>query len=347
MYLSSKEYNKIISEHFDIFDDTTRKKVMLIEENDKQMIMSSLASKLYHFIVEKVDDIDYGDIPKSKGDISKIPHFLELKECLDTIREILVQNNDDTEPVDVILKSIENLRDSKDIWEKAYTMECQLPIIFYETIALSIVSSVSFLISTSIEYIKEPSEGSFRIAIDKVAYAKSKKGLLFKNLRKFNKAYANGEIHKTMEPLLRANQKVRESVDMVNEISATAIVAGIVSAGVIASIIALIVPILHDLVSMFFCAKQSISEYFDIQANLLALNAETVKLDYTKSEDKRLKIYNKQMKIVETLKKISNKLAVRMKSSEKRGMDMVRKEDSTKYTMDDKSMIGTTGNSLF
>lgn len=342
------QYNKIISEHFDIIDTKTRRILLALDEADQNMILSSLSAKLYHMIVDKVDDIDYGDIPKSKGDITKIPHFVELEECLNTIRGLLVQFNEDTQPVDEVLKAIQNLRESRSIWEKAYTFGSQMPILFYETMALSIVSSVSLLISTSIEYIKEPTEGNYRISLDKVGYVKSKNSLLFKNIKKFNKAYANGDIKKTMEPLLKAVDKVRESVNIVNELSATAIVAGIVTAGVVVSMISLIIPILHELVAMFFCAKQSISEYFDIQADLLALNAESVRLDYTKTESERNKIYTKQMKLVDRFKKIANKLAVKLKSAEKRGETLVKKENSVKYKMDDiSSTVPASASSLF
>lgn len=331
-----EQWNNIITEHFDIFDTNTRKILLSINEaEDRNMVLSSLSAKLYNIIVEKSTEIDFGDIPKSKGDISKIPHFVEITECLDTIRGILVEFKEDTAPVDEISKAINNLKDSRSLWEKAYVFNSRVPIIFYETIALAIISSTSLLISTSIDYIKEPSEKDYSITLDKVAYHKNKDGLLFRNLKNFNKAYKNGDIKKTIEPMLKVKENVKEAVDIVNEFSATAIIAAVVTAGVVASMISLIIPILHELVSFFFCTRQKISDYFDIQADLLALNAEKVKLDYTKTESEREKIYNKQMKLVEKLKKIANILAVKLKSGEKRGKDMYEKESKTKYKIDD------------
>lgn len=333
--MNSREFNKIISEHFDIFDTDTRRALLNLNEADQNAVLSSLSAKLYHIIVDKSTEIDYGDIPKSKGDITLIPNFVNITECLDTIGGLLTEFKESTEPVDEIKKCINNLRNSKQMWMKAYTYNARVAIVLYETMALAIVSSTSLLISTSIEYIKEPSEQTYSVTLDTVGYKKTKNALLFRDLKKFNKAYQNGEIKKTVEAMLKVRDNVKEAADIVNEFSATAVIAGVVTAGMVVSMISLIIPLLQDLVCLFFCAKQKLSDYFDIQANLLALNAETVKLDYTKTEAKREQIYKKQMKLVERFKKISNKLAVRLKSAETQGTAMAKKEASTKYKMDD------------
>lgn len=348
--LLKKEWDKIITEHFDIFDAYTRKRILGINESERDIVLSSLSAKLYNIIVDKTTEIDYGDIPKSKGDITKIPNYVNIKDCLETIRGILVEFRENTEPVDQIFTAIDNLIDSRPIWEKAYVYNSAIPIVFYETIALAIVSSTSLLISTSIDYIKEPSEKAYTVILDKVSYRKNKDALLFRNLRKFNNAYKTGEIKKAFEPMLKVRDEIKEAVDIVNEFSASAILAGVITAGVIASLIGLIVPILHELVSFFYCTKQSISDFFAIQAELLALNAESVKLDYTKTEEKREKIYNNQMKLVEKFKKISSALAVRLKSGEKRGEAMYKKESSIKYTIDmdtDELKTPSKSNSMF
>lgn len=344
--VSKQDWNGIIAEYFNIFDNYTRNKLLSLEESEKDMVLSSLSAKLYNIIVDKATEIDYGDIPKSKGDITRIPNFVNITECLNTIRGILVEFKEDTEPVDEILKAIDNLRESRPMWEKAYVFNSPVPITFYETMALAIVSSTSLLISTSIDYIKEPSENTYNITLDKVSYHKSKDALLFRNLRKFNKGYKSGEIKKVMEPMLKVKEEVSEAVDIINEFSATSIIAAVVTAGVIVSMISLIVPILHELTSFFFCTKQHISDFFDIQADLLALNAESVKLDYTKTESERDKIYKKQMNLVNRFKKIANALAVKLKSAEKRGEAMYKKESAVKYTIDkDTDSWSTTSSS--
>ena len=82
-------YNKIIKEHFDIMDTQTRKVLVSIDEADQNQVLGNLATKLYDSIVKKVTDIDFGQIPLSKGDITKIPNYMDIVECLSTIREVM------------------------------------------------------------------------------------------------------------------------------------------------------------------------------------------------------------------------------------------------------------------
>lgn len=327
-------YNEIIKEYFDISDVNTRKSVINLEAASQNQLIVSLSSKLYTMIVAKIDDIDYGDIPKSKGDITKIPNYMELTECLDTIRKLLIQYKQSTEPTDIVFEALENIKDSKQLWEKAFLFESDLPILFYNTLALSIVSSVSFLISGSIDFIKDPSNESYQAVLDTNGYHKSKDYLVFKNLKKFNKSYKKGEIQKSVKGILDAAKAIKES-SVMNEFEAVTIIAGVVATATVISLISLILPLLQELVALLFCAKQNVSDYFSIQSDLVRLNAENLKMDYTKTQSEKDKIYKKQIKIADDFKKIGNKLSVKMKSSEKDAKKLVDKEKNTAYKLRD------------
>ena len=326
-------YNQIIKEHFDVKDRHTRQVLLALDEADQNKVMMSLAGKLYNKIVAKVDEIDYGTIPQSKGDITKIANYMDLVECLEIIRGLIVEYKQPTDTVDTVLQAIENLKDSKDIWEKAFATECDFPILFYNTIALSIVSSTSLLISNSIEFIKDPVAGNFTTTLDKAGLNRSKNHLLFKDLEKFNKSYKKKEITKTMQEFLSANRQVKESGGITEGV-ATTIIAGVAITGVVIALFGTLISILQELVTMFYCARQSVADYFAIQSDLLALNAENAKLDVTKTESERKKIYNKQSKIAERFKKISNTLSIKLKSSESKADSVIKKEKTT-YKVDD------------
>lgn len=327
-------YNTLIKEHFNVSDRKQRQILLALDEADQNQVMMSLSGKLYDMIVKRVDEIDYGQIPESKGDITKIPNYMDLTECLQTIHDLLVEYKQPTDPIDTVMESIENLKDSKKLWERAFAVDCSFPIVTYNTIALSIVSSVSFLISTSIEFIKDPVQNNYNIALDKVGYTKSKNNLLFKNLAKFNKAYKKGEVEKTMEQLIKANNQVKTENGTIKE-DAAIIVAGIALTATVISLISCLVPLLQELVAMLYCARQNVSDYLSVQSDLVRLNAENVKLDYTKTEPERNKIYQKQSKIADVFKKISNKLAIKFKSSEKQAEKIVKDDNAKKYDIED------------
>lgn len=204
------EFNHLMHEHMDLSDRDTRKTIIGLDEADQNQLLAALTSKLYDKIVEKVDDIDFGSIPRSRGDITKIENYQSLMECIDILRNIVVEYREKTYPIDVVSTTVENLKQRTKLFGKAYALNVEMPIVLYNTIALAIVSSVSFLISGCIEYIKDPGAESYTIALDKVGYNRTAQNLLFENLNTFNGACKSGEIDLAVEDVIRNNRKLAE-----------------------------------------------------------------------------------------------------------------------------------------
>lgn len=323
-------WNTIVKENMDITDRTTLKCMTSINEADQNQVVANLAAKLYESIIKKVTDIDFGAIPASKGDITKIPNYFELAECLTTIRDMLIESKQKTDSVDTIFSSIEYLKRYKNIWTKGYALECEMVVVTYNTIALSIVSSTSLMISSMVEFIKNPESGEYEACLSRTKKVKSKDNLLFKNLKKFNTACKKGDVEKTFESLLKAQRNVRESY-MVTESIFSTIIAG-------ASLLALatcIIPILHELTSMLYCLRQSVSDYFALESDIIRLNAEKVNYDRSKTPEAKKKIISKQNKIADRFKTIANKLAIKSKKAESDAEKMIKDETSKKYKVDE------------
>ena len=67
-FFRNPEVKKAFTEHLDLTDDLTRKAVIVMNEAEQTSVLTALTSKLYDNIVSKVDDIDFGEIPMTKGD---------------------------------------------------------------------------------------------------------------------------------------------------------------------------------------------------------------------------------------------------------------------------------------
>lgn len=324
-------YQDIIKEYFDMSDKRTRGVLLGINEADRTEVLASLASKLYKNIVAKAGDIDYGQIPASKGDITKIPNFMEMLECLDTIGSIIEHYNGDPVSVNIIREAIDNIKDSKKIWEKGFAIKSEIPMLFYTNICLAIVSSVNLLLSTSIDFINDPENKTFESVLDKNRLQKSKDTLLLKNLKNFNSAYKKKDIEKVMTSVMKAQKEIQESAGSVIKIA----IGGIIATVTLVKMILLIIPILQELVYMFYSARQSISDFFDMQAKVLTLNAEKIKERSAKSEQEKKKIYDKQMKTANLFRKISNTVSIKFNNGENKANSMIKEEDKPNYKLDD------------
>ena len=324
IFVDQKEFNQVVAEHMDLSDMKTLDTVCSVNEADRAAVLTSLTSKLYDNIVDKVDDIDFGSIATSKGDITKVENYEKLLECIELMRSIVKEYHQDTAPIDVVSDAVGNVRDRTRLWVKCYAMNLELPIITYQTIVLAIVASISLLITTSIEYIKNPDDETFKISLDRVAYTKTKNNLLYNDLKKFNEACKAGQIDAMIDNVISTNSKQ----------FAGTIIDAFAAGTAILLILKMIVPMLRELVFFFFHAGQSVSDYFAVQADLLEVNANNLQYKTNIPDDQRAKIFDRQTSIANRFRNISNTFAVKLNKAEKNAEKDIA-TTKKKYKIDD------------
>lgn len=324
------QYNALVKEHFDITDRETRKVLVTIDEADQNQVMGNLAAKLYDAIVKKVTDIDFGQIPASKGDITKIPNYLDMVSCLTTIRDMMVESKQSTGSADIIFLAIENMKKYQKIWEKGYFLENEMTIVFYNTIALSIVSAISLLTSATIEFIKNPQSDVIDIELAKVANHKTKDNLLFKNLDKFNKACRKGDIEKVFNEVLKAQRQLKEGTIVKESISAI-----LFTGAMVLGLLTTVIPILHQLTNALYCLRQNVAEYLAGEADVIRLNAEKVQYNRAKTPEQKKKIIARQHKIADHFKKWANRLMIKANKADAEAQRQIKEDRSNKSKIGD------------
>ena len=324
------QYNALVKEHFDITDRETRKILVTINEADQNQVMGNLAAKLYDAIVKKVTDIDFGQIPASRGDITKIPNYLDMVSCLTTIRDMMIESKQSTGSADIIFLAIENMKKYQKIWEKGYVLENEMVIVFYNTIALSIVSAISLLTSATIEFVKNPQSDVIDIELAKVANHKTKDNLLFKNLDKFNKACRKGDIEKIFNDVLRAQRQLKEGTIIKESISAI-----LFTGAMVLGLLSTVIPILHQLTNALYCLRQNVAEYLAGEADVIRLNAEKVQYNRAKTPEQKKKIIARQHKIADHFKKWANKLMIKANKADVEAQKQIKEDRSNKSKIGD------------
>ena len=305
-YVGYPEVKKKLNEMMDLSDSKTREYLLSLDEASQNTVLTNLTSKLYDHIVKKTTDIDYGTIPSTKGDITKLDVYDDLKDVLGILKGILKEYHENGGPVDVCTECLTNLETRKDIFNRAYHADCQLPILIYENTVLALVSGVSYLIAACIEFIKAPRDETYSIQLDKIAYAKSKDYRLYSSLEKFNKSCSNGDMDKAI------NEVIAHRVKKFAGITAGAIAAAAV--GII--IIMNIIPILRELVFLLYYTRTQISDFFEIQAELLQMNAYNVEANKSLDSSDRKDIARKQRDIADKFLSISNFVRIDAKQSD-------------------------------
>ena len=353
-----QEMNIVLREYMNFGDSDTVKAI--VEASDQNQLLSALTSKLYDKIVEKADKIDFSTISRSRGDITKIENYTSLTECVDIIRNIVMQYKENTFPVDVVNTAMENIKSRTDIFRKAFVINASLPVMVYNTITAAIVNSVSFLIATCIEYVKTPQAESFQIALDTVAYHKTFDNLLFESLTKFNEACKSGDLdvslkvcmeqskikHESAEVEIKydspflSNEEIESDVvihdkgckEKVSEATLSSISYNVSRAFLF--IAKYLIPIIRGIVYMFYSSRQKISDYYTTQAELLEMNAYQLQYNNTIDVDRKKKIFDKQMKIANKFRNKANKYNVDYTPSKNAAADLSNRE-ARDYTIND------------
>lgn len=341
-YQPYPELKKAFNEHFDIHDQYTRRSLMAMNEAQHNAALTALTSKLYDQIVSKAHNIDFGEIPKTKGDITKLSNFETMKETLAIIKGIVTEYKQDTKPIDEVSVAIGNIQGRKDMFERAFRANCEMPMLMYDNMVMAVVVGTSYLITACIEFIKAPKDETFTIQLDKVAYNKSKDHLIYNSISKFNHICENGDFDQAMNMII--DKKIRKFTGIT------------IGAGIVVGVIILtnIIPLLRELVYLFYHTKVSISDYCDTQADLLTMNAYNLQCnDINTDPDTKSEIVKKQNKIAEKFRKVANFFAIKNKKAEVAATKDI--ENSTKkYKLDadanvvtDEPDEGNSGSALF
>ena len=333
------DYLKLINEYCDLSDPEFRKKLVYVNEAEQNKVLMSLTAKLYATIVDKANEIDFGDIPNTKGDITKLNNYNTMVETVATLRDIVKEYKQDPKAVNVISEAIANVETRKDEFTKAFRLGYEIPKLLYCTMVLAIVDSITYMIASCIEFIKTPKSESFDMVLDVMRYKKAREYLVFSNLEKLNGEFKNGHIDKILKEI--SNGAIKNSNRPVNEI---AFLPTLIIGAIVAALVFIIMGLFGLLQSIAFCiynAKNRYSEYFELQAMVLEANANSLDLNHPDwSDDKKKDVYNRQMKVVEKWRKRAEKWRITAKDAEiktqkelsnTKKMDADEFEDATKF----------------
>jgi len=341
-------YDQVIQEHFNIFNMDTLRVITAMNEVEQKNSITVLCDRLYQKLIgEKFDDIDFGDIEKSKGDITTYSGYKSTLDSLDIISGLITEFKGNQDSVNTIYKAIQNIEENKNAFVKGFMLNVEMPMVLYNTYVLSVVSATSLLISTCVEFIKSPNADNFDLELDKISLNKSRDHLLFRNLDRFNKSCSKGDFQKSLAYVLSGYSKEKGLLG-------SSLAIGALSGGALIAIVMNIIPMTRELIFFFFYIRTKISDYFDLQAELLQANAYRVESSSSLDPDKKKMIAKKQHDIAEKFAKVADVVAIKMKSADNKATSEAKKEASKKFEADDiidsapvNSIDDNDGSSLF
>lgn len=277
------------------------KDLQAVLEDVNSPVTRKLEEKLFQSVLDK-KHIDFGSIPKSKGNIKDYEGYSAMESTLNTIKDLATENKagDVINYVDIVQKAIENISSMSVAYQKGFQFKNEYIAMEYNSYVYFCIEATTALIYSFVEYIKRPDTDTFVMVIKNSKLRADE--FYFDQLKKFNMVCdTQGVNYRKMLDSMAVSKD--------NFIGTTAAI-GI--ATVIAATIA-IIPITRAVVYQVYHIRGNISEQLDIQAEFMEMNKSCVEANSALTVQKKKEIVAKQEKLVKRLRKLSD--TIRVKSS--------------------------------
>lgn len=168
-----------------------------LTEDTKTESIKEIASQLLRSIIGKLEGIDTTAADRSRGDIKSLRELQSIQEAI-TQLEALLERTDGFYPdlkkaVGTVIKSILYINQYSNVFKDAYRNKKTLMMVKYQSLILSIISTVSYLISAGIDFSGNDVRLKDQVSIEDVTFIKT--------LSQFNQSVESGEFKKIVSDM--------------------------------------------------------------------------------------------------------------------------------------------------
>lgn len=300
---------KILLENCKTFSD--RRELFGLTEAEMNNVHNNMINKLFDSAINK-SHVDFGDIPKSKGDITKFNGYKSMVESLEILRNLALKNNHKIPEIDIVTKAIDGIIAHRNLFERGIKLNKDYVVLQYNTLVMSCVIATSALITSYVDYVKRVDRVDFVIINSKTNAGE----ICITNLAKFNKSVASGDFAKVMNAVITSGSEA---------FTGTAIVIGAAIIG--GAIIG--VTFMRDIVFYVYYSRVKLAEYLRVQALFLELNKNTINSQsYNVSAAKKEKVLRNQAVLIDDLKRIADAIDVSNRLATNNMKSDIKKENS-------------------
>lgn len=276
-------------------------RVYAIVEDVNSPVTRNLQEKMFQLVLNKAH-IDFGDIPKSAGNIKKYSGYPTMFDTLQTIEDLAKEYNAGLvlEYVNIVKTAIRNLEDLSATYQMGFTNKVDYVALEYDTYVYFCVEATTSLIYSFVDIIKSPEKSLMDFSVRNTKLRADE--FYFVQLKKFNKAQDNMgiEYRKMLENLCN---KGKNNFTGVEVLGVTAVVAAAMA----------IVPITREIAYQIYHFRGKLSDTLATQATFLELNKTRLENTETMDAKKRQEIIKKQTELAKKLTKLSD--IIRVKSA--------------------------------
>lgn len=285
--------------------------VKTILEDANSPVTRKYQEKLFQSIIDK-KHVDFGDIPKSAGNIKAYSGYNNMMEVLNTIDGLANEqkNKEVMGYVAVVKKAISNIENLSSSYAKGFINKSDYVMLEYNTYVYTCIEATSSLLYEFVEYIKRPDQQVMTIQLKNTKYRANL--YYFDQLNKFNSVNAKMgmDYRKLIESLCNKGRNNFLGAEMIVGVAALSMAA------------LAIVPLTRELIYRFYHMRSNLAQSLELQAEFLEMNKTCLEANDSITTEKKKKILEKQNKTRLRLLKLAD--IIRVKNA--KGMNETKKD---------------------
>ena len=280
-----------------------------LDEASQLKITDETLTKMFKFITDKYNSLDFEEIEKSAGDFSRFKYRELLYDNIEILRNIYSASTDPgaksymdvVNATDSVMKYLDSrTRDFSDLYKRGNGIVQLL----YTSMVAACIYSVGTLISNTIRFVTVEQETDCQVLFDEIPG--TMKHVHIKNIMSASESIP------TIDKLINELNRTEKSRKAVNEsITVTGATLGVLVVAGVIMLIPRIIILIREIIYSIYYSRVKKSEMLEAQIQLLKTNIESLE-----SGRGNKKVIARQKKIVDKLQKWQNRIAVKMDTTE-------------------------------
>lgn len=280
--------------------------IAFLSEEAKLQVSDEVLTGMLRFITDKYNSLDFSEIEKSAGDISKFRYTNMLHENLETLANIYeasadpgaAKYSDVVSAVDIVMQ---HLHENRTRYSNLYKSGNGMVQLLYTSLVAACIYSVGILISNTIRFVTTEQDTECQVLYDEIPG--SIKHVHIQNILSASKSIND------FEKLLATYDSPKGKV-MQESVSMASLAVGALGVGLIIMAIPKIIILIREIIYSVYFNRVKVSDMLGVQIDLVNTNIESLERGRGNK-----KVIARQKKIVEKLTKWKNRFAVKADST--------------------------------
>lgn len=294
----------------------------LLSEAAQLRVTDEALTGMMKFITDKYNSLDFSEIEKSAGDITKLKYYTMLRENCEMLNNIYLTTSDPgakkyTEVIQAVTDTLDHLTVNRNAYTTLYKSGNGMVQLMYTSLVAGCLFAVGTLVSNTIRFVTTEKDTECEVLFDEIPG--TIKHIHIKNILAVQKD------RNSFERVLNTFANPGMNNKVVNEsISGTVAVGAILGVAGMVILIPRVIMLIREIIYSIYYSRIKVSDMLGVQAELIRTNIESLEQGRGNK-----KVIARQKKIAQKLETWKNRIALKMDTTEAAKRTQERKENAS------------------